>query len=543
MKPKDSLWLLLFVLLTACYSDPRREMLALLDEADSLNRAYAQLPSDTLLLEAADFFDRHGTANEQVRAHYLLGCAYRDQGQAPEALQAWQDAIDRADTLSSDSVHNALLCRVYSQMADIFYLQNLTSYQLSSINHSIDKALACKDTIALIRSCLHKMGVYIKRNQPDSVVAVYNEAYFISLKHKSLWLAAGGAMAVVPSLLQLKQYNKAAEYISLYEGKSGLVDSLGNVEKGREVFYYLKGMYYLAVCKHDSAEILFRKTLTEGYDFNCQNAAAHGLAELYVQTNQIDSALKYALYSYDMNDSVYSKMAISEVGRIKTLYDYSVYQRDAKEANEKAYREKSKVLFLCTILLCMLIVFAILINNWRKKRKAVIEEYIKVVQSLNIAQAEVLHIRSQEDELNQYIKVREKEFEKLLSEFSSLKEKVEKDNKALEPIEQSPIYVLLQSKAIKGIGLTEEEWFELNKLVINRMSSFYLYVSDRRHDLKLQEYRICVLLHLGVKPIDISHMFEYDPAYVTRLGKSALRKLFGCDGKLKDLTERMNHIG
>ena len=47
-------------------------MLALLDEADSLNRAYAQLPSDTLLLEAADFFDRHGFANKQVRAHYLI---------------------------------------------------------------------------------------------------------------------------------------------------------------------------------------------------------------------------------------------------------------------------------------------------------------------------------------------------------------------------------------------------------------------------------------------------------------------------------------
>ena len=60
MKPKDSLWLLLFVLLSACYSGQRSRMLALLDEADSLNRAYAQLPSDTLLLEATDFFDRHG---------------------------------------------------------------------------------------------------------------------------------------------------------------------------------------------------------------------------------------------------------------------------------------------------------------------------------------------------------------------------------------------------------------------------------------------------------------------------------------------------
>jgi len=76
---------ILLILLTACHSGQRREMLALLDEADSLNRAYAQLPADSLLRRAADFFDRHGSRNEKVRAHYLLGCAYRDQGQAPRS--------------------------------------------------------------------------------------------------------------------------------------------------------------------------------------------------------------------------------------------------------------------------------------------------------------------------------------------------------------------------------------------------------------------------------------------------------------------------
>ena len=77
----------LLLLLSACYSGRHQQMLALLDEADSLNRAYAQLPSDTLLLEATAYFDRHGSANERLRAHYLLGCAYRDMGDAPRALQ------------------------------------------------------------------------------------------------------------------------------------------------------------------------------------------------------------------------------------------------------------------------------------------------------------------------------------------------------------------------------------------------------------------------------------------------------------------------
>ena len=66
----------------------RNRMSALLDRADSMNSAYLPLTDgmDSLLLEATRFYDRHGDADQQVRAHYLLGCAYRDMGEAPAAL-------------------------------------------------------------------------------------------------------------------------------------------------------------------------------------------------------------------------------------------------------------------------------------------------------------------------------------------------------------------------------------------------------------------------------------------------------------------------
>ena len=71
-----------------------------------MNRAYIPMTDgiDSLLLEATHYYDRHGTANEQMRAHYhyLQGCSYCDKGEALAALQSYQDAIDRADTLSSD---------------------------------------------------------------------------------------------------------------------------------------------------------------------------------------------------------------------------------------------------------------------------------------------------------------------------------------------------------------------------------------------------------------------------------------------------------
>ena len=49
-----------------------------------------------------DNFDRHGTRNERMLAHYLLGCVLSDLGDSPEALQAFYDAIEMADTTRTD---------------------------------------------------------------------------------------------------------------------------------------------------------------------------------------------------------------------------------------------------------------------------------------------------------------------------------------------------------------------------------------------------------------------------------------------------------
>ena len=40
------------------------------------------------------FFDRHGTSNDRLLAHYLLGRAYYEHGEAPMALECYHDAID-----------------------------------------------------------------------------------------------------------------------------------------------------------------------------------------------------------------------------------------------------------------------------------------------------------------------------------------------------------------------------------------------------------------------------------------------------------------
>ena len=533
MKAPPAVLLTILLLLTACYGDRRQQMLGILDEADSLNRNYIPFATDSQLLAATRFFDAHGTSLEQLRAHYLLGCAYRDLGQAPEALQAWHDAIDRADTTSRDSVPNALLCRVYSQMADVFYQQNLIDYQLEFIDKSVSRAFLCRDSLTALNQLILKMGAYSKLNLPDSMVKVYLHSCFLADNIGDIKLISQNSMIMVPAFLTTGNIDMASKCISLYEKYSGYVDSLGFVNKGREVYYYLKGLYLLQVGNRDSAEMYFRRELSLANDFNNQNGASCGLAQLYEKAGISDSVAKYMKYAYEQNDSVYSHLSTFEVAKIRRLYNYSLHQRRSQDAMTKVHREHERVSQLTSLLLGTVIVTIILVSHWRRKRRIAKAQYEQVLSRLNETQQAWLQLRSDDINLQKLIAEKENRVQSLSKEIEALRN-THRQNNALS-LETSPLYALLRKKSIRGQAITNDEWDALNKLAIDFMPSFCQRISDSRYGLTLREYQLCVLLRIHFKPAEISRLLDLNISIVTRMGKSALHKLFNANGVNKDL--------
>ena len=533
MKTHSAVLLTILMLLSACYGDKRQQMLGILDEADSLNRNYIPFTTDSQLLVATRFFDAHGSSPEQLRAHYLLGCVYRDLGQAPEAIQAWHDAIDRADTTSTDSTTNALLCRVYSQMADVFYQQNLIDYQLEFIDKSVSRAFSCCDSITALNQLILKMGAYSKLNLPDSAVKVYLHSSSLAESIGGAKQIAQNSMIVVPALLTTGNIDMARKCIYLYEKNSGYVDSLGFVAKGREVYYYLKGLYMLQVGKRDSAEMYFRRELSLAHDFNNQNGASFGLAQLYEKAGISDSMAKYMKYAYEQNDSVYLHLSTYEVAKVRRLYNYSLHQRRSQDAMAKVHKERERVSLLTSLLLATVIVTIILVSHWRRKRRIAKAQYEQVLSRLNETQQSWLQLRSDDISLQKLIAEKETQVLSLSKEIESLRNS-HKQNSSLS-LETSPLYALLRKKSIRGQAITSEEWDALNKLAIDFMPSFCQRISDSRYGLTLREYQLCVLLRIHFKPAEISRLLDLNISIVTRMGKSALHKLFNASGVNKDL--------
>ena len=549
MKSGLALTILTLLLLSACYGPQRQRMLALLDEADSLNRAYAQLPSDTLLREAAAFFDRHGTPNEQLRAHYLLGCAYRDMGEAPQALQCYLDAIDCADTLSTDCDYN-LLCRVHAQTAGLYYEQNLMENSLKSLNLSIVSAVKAKDTVVAINAYAHKMSSYERLGMTDSVIVIGNYLYDIIYSNYKQRKAAKYFGAAIKSYLIKGDTTKARLFLNAYEKESGYFDRDNNIERGREAYYFLKGKYFLTIGKLDSAEFFFRKELKYGKDLANQNMASRALSLLFDHRHMADSAAKYALYSYAMNDSAYNSMVTREMEHAKALYDYSRFSRLAYEEKLNADKSRRHALYLM-ILFVNALLLAIVIWFWQSmKRRNEQKEYNQTLRVLNRTKKDLEqlreqlpHIKTHEDELNQMIENKERDIETLREELSKYKNRqpeLDEDKEiARMLIEDSAIYKNLQKQADRGVKLTEKQWQDIEDFTAKTLKQFHECITTKTYELSKNEVRMCILLRLYVKPKAASHLLNVSPSFITKQSKSVLRRIYKVDGTAKNLIERL----
>ena len=64
----------------------------LLAEAEEMNRNDSLFTSDSLGLALVRHYDHWWhTRNHRLRAYYMLGCAYRDMGEAPAAIHYYND--------------------------------------------------------------------------------------------------------------------------------------------------------------------------------------------------------------------------------------------------------------------------------------------------------------------------------------------------------------------------------------------------------------------------------------------------------------------
>ena len=489
-----------------------------------------------------NFFDDHGTPNDRLLAHYLLGRAYHEHGEAPMALQCYQDALDCADTLSTDCDYSQL-ARVYAQMAQIFYEQGLYRQELDHIQLSVKHALEGKDTLAALMSYEQESQAYRNLNMPDSLLYICEHVSQLYRKYGYTNYAARALFHTLRTFVLRKEFDKVRKNIQIYESESGYFDSHGNIQKGREIYYKIKGLYYLHTNVLDSAEYYFRKELRDGKDFGNQNSAANGLALLYNKTHKPDSAAKYAIYAYTMLDSVYAQRTPKEVERIQALYDYTRHQKIAHQEQKKA-NQRTIIIWICVGIIIVICLLAfIIIRELTRKKKTVEQKYMQSQSVIEQAQRDIVKLKTNAEinkelisEKEQIIREQETIMKSLLRHDSNSQSLA--DRKLID----TDIYKRFEQLSTKGQQPTQEEWEQIEQQIFFCYPGFKDLLSKHGSAINDKEYKTCLLIRIGIKPTNISSMLGVASSYITELRTKMLQKLFGMSGSSKSFDKLLKTI-
>lgn len=506
--------------------------------AQAQNKAYVPFTSDSVVLEVADYYNRHGSDNERMMANYMVGCAYRDLGDAPTALKYLNKAVESVDASDKDCDLSTLM-RVHSQMGGLY--QDVEAFENDRSEEILAETLAWQigDTLSAIqlkwaRACsLQDEQLFAKSlaildsiedfGQKNDFFISPDFLYPMRIDERLFYNDIAGADKL------LRSYEKEIAV-------KGSCDSIPN--RG---YYRLKGRHFNMSELPDSAIYMYNRhlnsakeqSLTPIEEVEIYEDYYKALLNAYTTKNQPDSVVKYANLYCQFNDSTTRMHSSEQLLRMQSLYNYSKAKEEAFESEQKALRLFITLIF--TVLSAILVAFGV----WKINKKRLEEErqnqvlknaeYLKILQGFEKSSKELQLFKS---DTEQFKKEKEEEIYKLRKALSMY----QADTLNIENWDEErnilscEVAEHLHSISSRGQKATASELDSLVLIAQSGFAAFYERITDESIGLSEKEVAICTLIRFRFISSEIAVLTGLSPQRITNLKSAINKKLFHAQG-------------
>ena len=486
-------------------SDTRRWQLLRLVAHNKLDTVFR---SDSLQLILTEYFDKHGTPNERMMAYYLLGRAKADMGESPEAIRAYQKAVECADTTAHDCDLRTL-CAILGQEAAIFDIQQMPRQQIEALQQYSHFAKKDGRIYDYIRGHELQLTAWYALDDTARCFRLTEDCHRMYLENGMEKAAASVYPTAILILLRDSQYARARTLMQAFEGKSGLFDSKGNIEPGREHYYNSKGKYYNGTNQLDSAECFYRKLAKYEYAHNYN--AYLGLMDVYRKRGVIDSVSKYSMLAERALDSIQAESQADALALAVSSFNYARNEELAREKTMEAEGQKRKAERLKMALLMAFLIASCGFFFFRSRKNRVINRKIQ-------------------------------EIELLQNTIIQMEEGNSPSNDQLDVFEKSDIVKRLKQKAMDIESAGVAELAELRNTADRLLPVFIQSLGKTGYELQSHETNLCILIKAGFRPSEIATLMNLSPQAITNLRARLNKKMFHTDKGAKDFNEKIINL-
>lgn len=561
------------------------------------NLAYITLEGkDTIdVLNAINYYRKHRNTERIMQGYYLLGSIYRDLGDAPRGVEAFNRVIEYADTTNADCDYR-IMARAEAQKSDLQALQKVRPQAIKSSNKSEYYALKARDTSYAIQVAFGTIGLHslngnyqplVKNSQPLIQKCLYDGDTILAL-YQSIGFAW--------EFLRIGMEEEANNILQLYDRYDG---------RPYPMYYGTKGELYLAQHQADSAEWCFRKEL-EATDWNNRQTAYRGLKKVFELRHQTDSALKYATLQCEAVDSDYLHKVTEDIVRMEQVYNYEAEKEKVRQGEIRQQRMKwmAELTGLVAIIVAMttFISFRLLRDRHRRnlllqkneserlktklaeKEKELAQEESKRREAESRAaqmETNVLEISTELQQLEQereemhrtldtlkevpqsnsevktdqseriqeleeQLRERDKDIRDVQDELGRKKRELLAQQEMMDQMQSSIEEYRVEAQLMENYGegvqqmrrqlkdqkhATVRNWMALQKQVVKLHPTFVKSMHEQVSPLMEGELRVAMLIKMGFQPREIAQLMDRSPQMVSMTRRRLYMKAFGTTPK------------
>ena len=505
------------------------------------DRAYIPHSSDSIILPILNYYKQTDDLH-LPETYYYAGRIYRDLGDAPQALDYFNNTLD---ALPSSSDSYSLKSKVYSQIGTLFLYQDIYDEALKMFKEAFHYDLLLEDSVGMSYDLRDMATSYRCLNQIDSAIYYYGKANDLALALHQQRFVSMIQSQMAGLYIQLKKYDLAKQFLQSSLSYQHKADKSG--------IFSVAAKYYHQLGTKDSAVYYYTQLLDFGTIY-AKQAAHWGLAELAIDNNHEQDAIPHLRAYMQCVDSIRKITDREAIRQMRSVYNYKL--REKEIAHLKSKNEQTKLIIISLLSLCAIlasITFAyiqyfklkqlqltIRLKIKRLKDKLYsrsvqfIEENKRKIEELEIMERKFLEV----DQINTTLKEQlNAQKELIIYTNKQIKLDLNRREQSQAVLFKSEIYLHIQrqlkindrSKRM----LSDEDWKELEKLVNSTYNGFKENLYDI-YNLSLFEYRVCLLIKINIQPIDIGKLTEHSKESISSTRRRLYEKVFHIKGAPKD---------
>lgn len=497
------------------------------------DKAYITHTSDSLIKTVVKYYEERKDRERLPETYYYAGRVYRDLGDAPQALEYLQKAIES----TKDCTDYRLISRIYSQTGTLYLYQDTYDQALEVFRKAYQYCLSDKDSIGMVYSLRDIGRTFTTLNCADSALYYYKGAlnYAEQIHNNHL---VGVVQAELSGLyIQLEMYPEAFTAIQCSN----------KYIKGHNIapFYAILADYYYYTNQLDSATFYY--TQIASFDDLYQKQGSYkGLGNIARKKGQYKEAMEYFDKYLIYTDSIKDITNTETIRKMQSLYNYQLKEKENSKLQRQAANYKLWNILLIFSLLSLVFLF-IAYHQFRKKKEQqqlVKQERIKQIQKERYAQSNTYLEKNKEQIKEVELSLHKAEIEKdqlrqdLLKAQKSLIEKTNEQITATQRVQKQSELALKHSDiykkfhfAVQGSDekIGNDDWKELMCAVDEAYNQFTTRLLEL-YPMKTIEIQVCVLIKIGLSPAQIAFITIRSRQAISSIRKRLYSKVMGKDG-------------